>query len=231
MAEEDDPPFAEGGSNGNRRRPHFHVFTNPLEMERFFNHQMDEMLKSFGLFGPGSNGNERGSLPGFPSIDIPGQFHPNSENQDGNAEKGSRDFMLKEDSEDMQEKLKRPGYIEPDSHSFGFWNNGRGKASKREDSDMDGEGSINTAELNELFKRSPEGPQSNQPQPPHSSEIMPNNGGSIFGGIFGNFGSSPFSSPFRQIQVNYMPQSIICDFVRPRVGEGLEGCYIFLPRM
>ena len=30
----------------------FHVFTNPLEMEKFFDNQMDQILKGFG-FGRG----------------------------------------------------------------------------------------------------------------------------------------------------------------------------------
>lgn len=64
------------------------VFTNPLEMERFFNSQMESILKGFGISdGFFSFPNES---PNQPAIQGP------SGDEDLNVEPGSRDFMLKE---------------------------------------------------------------------------------------------------------------------------------------
>ena len=48
------PNFDEGDedSQGEGGAFSFHVFTNPLEMEKFFDSQMDQILKGFG-FGRG----------------------------------------------------------------------------------------------------------------------------------------------------------------------------------
>ncbi len=85
----------------------FRVFTNPAEMEGFFNQQLDEMLKQFGFFRGDGEGH------GFPS---PGFFHRGGPNdlpfgpgdpQERNA--GTRDFMLKKD--------EHPGYAKPEQFS------------------------------------------------------------------------------------------------------------------
>ena len=56
----------ECGCNKNKRPPNYPVFTNPLDMERFFNQQMNEIVKSFGLFGSFFHG-----FPEYPSTQNP----------------------------------------------------------------------------------------------------------------------------------------------------------------
>ena len=41
------------GCNKNKRPPNYPVFTNPLDMERFFNQQMNEIIKSFAMHNTG----------------------------------------------------------------------------------------------------------------------------------------------------------------------------------
>lgn len=45
------PPFDEDGDQNTRgdNRDTFDVFANPLDMERFFNQQMEAILKNFGI--------------------------------------------------------------------------------------------------------------------------------------------------------------------------------------
>ena len=75
MSHDDDNDNPEGQFNKDKHRPTFHVFTNPLDMERFFNQQMEEILKSFGVFGSFRDENARDRQgPGFPTIEIPGHF-------------------------------------------------------------------------------------------------------------------------------------------------------------
>jgi len=84
-------------------RGSFHVFTNPLEMETFFNQQFDEIMKQFGMpgffqQGPEGHHPNEGFNFGPPNQRIPFQ------NEDSN-ESGTRDFMLKKDD--------HPGYFKP----------------------------------------------------------------------------------------------------------------------
>ena len=90
----------------NENQPHFRgsfrVFTNPMEMEQFFNQQFDEMLKIFGGF---SGPNHSGIHPGFGQNPNFGQ-NPGFEHQEEN---GARDFMLK--------KEDSPGYLKPEQRN------------------------------------------------------------------------------------------------------------------
>jgi len=89
----------EEGCNGCRRRhPNspeegFDVFTNPLDMERFFNHRMEEMMRGFfgGVLLPPGMG-QPPQMPGQPMP--PGMGEQEDDGESGSA--GSRDFMLKD---------------------------------------------------------------------------------------------------------------------------------------
>ena len=77
----------------------FHVYTNPLEMEKFFSQQFDEILKQFG-FGAGGHFGTPGMFSGPMQ---PDDKFPLS----GEEETGARDFMLKKDN--------HPGYLRPET--------------------------------------------------------------------------------------------------------------------
>lgn len=68
----------------------FHVFTNPLEMEKFFDSQMDQILKGFG-FGRGLDG-----FGAFGGMQLPQP--PSRPDSEEGPSAGSREFMLKEDN-------------------------------------------------------------------------------------------------------------------------------------
>ncbi len=69
----EEPP---GHGRPNRRdNLHFEVMINPLEMERFFDQQLDGILRSFGSFGFGPGGGAFGSPPP-PSFGGGGPLHP-----------------------------------------------------------------------------------------------------------------------------------------------------------
>ncbi len=123
--EEDDPqenplrrPRPPSEDEGGQRGFHMEIFTNPLEMERHFDQQLDRMLRSFGFgagfgfgvppgFGsgglvpPGEEGEDRGPawrnpFEGWGMLPPPGLPPPGSEHRDqGSSAAGSRDFMLK----------------------------------------------------------------------------------------------------------------------------------------
>jgi len=83
---EDDEDEVTGGHHHHQEgsNEHFDVFTNPLDMERFFNHRMEEMMR--GIFG--------GMLP--PGM-FGGQLGPNLAPPPAEEESaGSRDFMLRD---------------------------------------------------------------------------------------------------------------------------------------
>ena len=79
------------GPNPPNQQRHFGVFSSPLEMESFFNQQLDEMLKQFGFGQFGSPG-FFGSVNPTPG---PEQGVPFVQEQDEGE--GSRDFMLKKE--------------------------------------------------------------------------------------------------------------------------------------
>ena len=85
--------------NNNNSRG-FTVYSDPLEIHKYFDQQMDEMLKMFGHsfgFGGFSNG---GAFGGFDRNDdrmIPFQPPPNRE--EGNVGGDVRDFMLKDEGQ------------------------------------------------------------------------------------------------------------------------------------
>ena len=221
----EEPPFGSDDQKGDRRnRQHFHVFTNPLEMEMFFSQQMDQLLKSFGLFGPnqGENGDrvpDGSVMPGLPSIFPmpPNQFgrHP-SMGTETDSEKGSRDYMLKEDSEKREKR--RPGYVEPDFNSYRFngrqWRGtGNGTDSLIKDTDLDDEGGgVTSEELSELYKNPKNRLDKTEdhlpiyPSNPSSDRFGHSNGFGLFGdgGIFGGRegGLFPFSKGLPQIMVS-----------------------------
>ena len=71
--EEDEAPSRHPSNPHDQERPnefHFEVFTNPLEMHRFFDQQMEQILKSFGL-GQGFGGFGQGP-PAVPFERHPG---------------------------------------------------------------------------------------------------------------------------------------------------------------
>ena len=76
----------------------FTMYSDPLEMHKYFDQQMDEMLKMFGFgFGGFSNG---GAFGGFDRNDermIP--FQPPCQREDGAREDDARDFMLKDEGQ------------------------------------------------------------------------------------------------------------------------------------
>jgi len=178
----------------NNWRPGFHVFTNPLDMERFFNQQMDEMIKSFGIFGSFRDQNERNN--GFPAIDIP--RHQQREGQNfSECDKGSREFMLKED---YDRKLKSPGYIAPDTKidTLGPDNFQNGmQIQKNTDKDLDDRG-VDSEDLNKLFKN-PESPTSSGKPAPPFFDNWHDGPGSLFGQFFGN--RFPFSNEIPSEQI------------------------------
>ena len=207
MSDNNDSDDLPDGMNGNKRHSHFHVFTNPLEMERFFNQQMDEIMKSFGMFGFGGkktgDQGEFSAFPAFPAIDTPGSFQGGGEGS-GGEERGSRDFMLKKDHE-KSEKLTRPGYIDPNVYEFESDKYGRGMQSDKKDTDLD-DGGVNTEELGELFKK----PHNHLPNESRANPFFngwPNKSDSLFGGIFGN--SFPFSDHLPQQQVKFVLRGMI----------------------
>lgn len=107
-------------------RDPFETFVNPLEMERFFSQQMDDMLKNFG-FGQGFFGGFP-AMPDHPAIE---QF-PAIRQEEDEEESGGRDFMLKRDG-------SRKGYIDPDGPI-------------KRDKDI---GEVSPRELDELYEDQP----------------------------------------------------------------------------
>jgi len=89
--EEDEPEFDDPRGHDMRgSRGHFSVFTDPLEIHRFFEQQMDEMLRNFGhgFGGFGGFGRERGQR----SIIL----EPREEEEGPHS---PRDFMLKDEGQ------------------------------------------------------------------------------------------------------------------------------------
>ena len=87
--DDDQIPHNSNPEDGDHFRGSFRVFFNPLEMDKFFNQQFDEMLKIFG-FGHGGQHE---------------QFFPLQQDELPDNE-GTRDFMLKRDN--------HPGYLKAD---------------------------------------------------------------------------------------------------------------------
>ena len=182
--------------NRNNCRPNFHVFTNPLDMERFFNQQMDEMIKSFGFFGSFNDeqGRNRG-FPEFPTMEVPGNQGTNGQNFN-EGESGSREFMLKED---YDAKLKNPGYVAPNAEldTFGPNTGQNGIKQQKLDQDLDKSG-VPAEDLNKLFKH-PENPIFSGAAAPPFFDNWHKVPGSIFGQMFGNH--FPFSDRIPRDQV------------------------------
>ena len=191
MSDEDENCDCREDPNFNKKHRSFHVFTSPLDMERFFNQQMDDMLKSFGVFGAFTDKNNEETFPGS---NMPEFFQGKGQEYNDKNESGERDFMLKKDHD---EKLKTPGYIPQATEEGNFWAGSRERAkdNSKTDKDLDQNG-INSAELDKLFKH---------PQSSGSAESIVqtpfgdwNNGtGSIFGHFFRN--SFPNRTPFEQV--------------------------------
>ena len=153
------------------KRPNYPVFTNPLDMERFFNQQLDEVVKSFGIFGSFFNG-----FPEFPSMHNPELFSNDQNTVDG--QNGSRDFMLK--PSDPSQSSEIPSKPEPRLGIDSFKLDLGEDRNRKTDTDLDGSG-IKTEDLDKLYR--------------HPYERRPNEGavpffehkgpGSLFGQIFG----------------------------------------------
>ena len=191
MSDEDENCDCREDPNFNKKHRSFHVFTSPLDMERFFNQQMDDMLKSFGFFGAFTDKNNEETFPGS---NMPEFYQGKGQEYDDKNESGERDFMLKKDHD---EKLKTPGYIPQATEKGNFWGGSResAKDNPKTDKDLDQNG-INSAELDKLFKH----PQSSGVT--ESTVQTPfgdwNNGtGSLFGHFFRN--AFPNRTPFEQV--------------------------------
>jgi len=108
----------------------FHIFSNPIEMQKYFEHQMNEVMKSFGGFGFFSDGGifgdhgsifgDHGSIFGgssnTPMLDLPESDTP---------PQSLRDYYLK------------PGFESP---------------ANKEKVDKDVDGKLNLRELDEILK-------------------------------------------------------------------------------
>ena len=171
------------------KRSNYPVFTNPLDMERFFNQQMDEIVKSFGIFGSFFNG-----FPEYPSSRNPEVFESDQNNSEDQS--GSRDFMLKNFS-DSRQNSESPSYHEPrteiDSFKLDVGENGDQKV----DSDLDKSG-INSADLDKLYRHPQEG-SANQGVFPFFGHRGP---GSIFGQMFGPNSQFPDNMLRPQVKIS-----------------------------
>ncbi|KAF2899928.1 hypothetical protein ILUMI_06267 [Ignelater luminosus] len=117
----------------------FNIFSNPLEVHRYFEHQMNEMMKSFGVFGNhdfffGGNGepffddNSFGKdFPQFPAIE---DFHKQQD----------------QSQRSLREQFLKPGYEQP-------------KISKEHKSDQDIDGRFDMGDLDSVLKGTPSQPQ------------------------------------------------------------------------
>ena len=86
--DDEDSGYRDRSAHGDINPRGFSVFSDPLEMSRFFDQQMDEMLRMFG-------GN-LGLGGGAPNM-IP--WEPESETRDHSSPGHARDFMLKDDGQ------------------------------------------------------------------------------------------------------------------------------------
>jgi len=163
------------GCNKNKRPPNYPVFTNPLDMERFFNQQMNEIVKSFGLFGSFFHG-----FPEYPSTQNPGTSLDDripSEN-----DSGSRDFMLKRNPNSIPNS-EGPEYLQPsvrlDSFKLDIETD---RKNQKIDSDLDNKG-IKSEDLDDLYRQ----PKEREP----NKGVVPffdhgqRGPGSLFGQMFG----------------------------------------------
>jgi len=135
-----------------------HVFANPLEMEKFFDSQLDQILKGFG-FGRGLDG--FGAFGGM-QLPQPPTSLPGTEREAQSSSAGSREFMLKEDKE-------FGGLDDRGNHDVG-----------RKDSDMDEE--VEERGLDGILAPPPPPPP---PQQRRDNAVVPFFGG---GGDDGGFG-------------------------------------------
>ena len=158
------------------KKPNYPVFTNPLDMERFFNQQMDEIVKSFGIFGSFFHG-----FPEYPSTRNPEISESDQNNLEDRS--GSRDFMLK----------NHEPRTEIDSFKLDISKNG----DKKIDSDLD-ESGINSADLDKLYRHPQEG-SANEGVFPFFGHRGP---GSIFGQIFGPNSQFPDTMLRPQVKIH-----------------------------
>ena len=176
----------------NKKSPNFPVFTNPLDMERFFSQQMDELVKSFGTFGSFFHG-----FPEFPPTQYPGQL-PNDQN-DCDDENGSRDFMLRK-GPSSKSNSEFPEYLEPRTgvDSFKLDLEKDMKQNQKVDRDLDSSG-VNSEDLDKLYPPAKESkpPEGRVPFFDHDHRAP----GSLFGQIFGY--NSPFPDTMIKPQVIY----------------------------
>ncbi|EZA56344.1 hypothetical protein X777_02963 [Ooceraea biroi] len=115
---------------------HFHIFSDPLQITRYFEHQMDNMLKDFGFGfngffsdtiprdGPESNYNLRDNMLKEPDIDAIQPRQKVDTDLDGKISKEEVFKMWKEDKQDTETKIATP-------FSFNFANRHISKQIKR----------------------------------------------------------------------------------------------------
>ncbi len=140
---------------------HVDVFTNPLEMEKFFDRQLDQMLRGFGMIGPGFGFGGNGGVQQLPPP--PPGLYP-EDRRDEEPPAGSREFMLKDGGgDDSKKKL------------FGAFSEER-----REDSDVDER--VKSEGLDGLFGGQRRG---------DALEVPDRRGGFFFGGGFPGFPGFP----------------------------------------
>ena len=177
--------------NKNKRPQNYPVFTNPLDMERFFSQQMDEIVKSFGIFGSFFQG-----FPEFPPTQYP-EHQPNDQNN-CEDEKGSRDFMLKK-GPTSRSTSEFPEYHEPRTgiDSFKLDLDKDIKQNQKIDMDLDRSG-VNSEDLDKLYRQT----QENRPPGGLVPFFDHEHKGprSLFGQLFGY--NSPFPDPMIKPQVN-----------------------------
>jgi hypothetical protein len=114
----------------------------------------------------------------------------------GEDEKGSREFMLKED---YDRKIKNPGYVAPDTKidTFGPDIGQNGIKQPKIDKDLDKNG-VASEDLNKLFKHT-ESPMSSGAVAPPFFDNWHKGSGSLFGQMFGNH--FPFADRIPRDQV------------------------------
>jgi len=180
----------------------FRVFTDPLEIHKFFEREMEQMFQEFG----GIDGimGQRKKLEDFPSRfeELPLSERPDSGGQT------DRDLMLKSESEIISPGLSLDKRWEDQDH------------------DLDDQ-SISSHHLDQLFKnkeQTSELPTTRRESPSHNDgSNNPWGGGGVFSSPGSGFHSFSFSKSVRTVQ---KPDGSIETEERTRNGDGTESVII-----
>lgn len=131
----DDDVFPRSFSNSHDEHMGFNVFSNPLEMHRYFESQLNSMLKSFGMTGDGPFFGFNESRPDLFSNFLEAPEEPQAPSNG-----------------DLRDQFLKPGYQQPHS-----------RIEDRSDSDVDGK--INLTELDSIFSGKTQLRQPHQERP------------------------------------------------------------------